>query len=848
MNAAEVLSCIFIIAAWLVCVGCFVRAVFVRRGMKLVFVIVGVAVSVLFLLTAALCASFAQQTLSGEKGFWDVFLSLPEKIVATLQFFSMDADYGELLQSGALFEFSVHWRRLFNLSAFLLTLFAPLLGGAVLISVVGKFFPEMRLYLNISREKYIFSELNERSIWLAESLYDEKVKGKYKFAPGNVSRFAAIVFADSDRDNPQKGELLQRAKDIGAICVNDSIDSLSYNRLKLSHKKRKLTYFFISDKESENLTASVMATESPAVLKRWNNAETQVFVFSHNPDTEKIVEGAYKKYINGANDGRKNYDIKVIKTVREFENLVYDLIDGKYPLVKPWFRTEKEGDAACGKDLPDIEKIRVLVVGGGRIARHFLKSVPWCAQIFSPRSVVTAEGGKQFKRAEVEIRVIADNAKENIEPRLKFEMPGVFGKTGRQYCKFQFFNAVFGREGFAEKFCEDGCYNADYVLVAMGDDVLNARCAMWINEHIQCGNGGRRPVINVVIEDSGLCASLNAINDKSDSCCELHPFGSLKERYSYENVFLNDISEKAYYQNWAYAKTSRRVFELDNYSSQSSAVSAIHYRYKLFSLGLIQTSKEWENVYGDNDGKLSEKIIELSGDKKTVNELVWLEHVRWMMYLFSAGYVCPTVGQFKEEISKQDGTNKSHMRKWHSCLVDSEKSYNLTDVILKEVKEKALEYFKKALNSSENDNKLLDDWIVFDGAAAEKYNLDKLDMLSLLISAVKNKTEVYDYKDNDVRMVYGMAINEKRILILKKIDGLSRREKKNLREKLLNLIEEIVSLIKNSNEWVKKMWLKDEKGYRIFTLGDARDGKNYCIKISEDWTNYEIYGENGYEK
>ena len=90
-------------------------------------------------------------------------------ISGTLGFFSLDAEYTQFIHcaQAAFCGKGVHF---FYFEYCIYVLLAPVIGGAFILNVITEFLPAFKLWLDCRKTKYVFSELNERSITLAESI------------------------------------------------------------------------------------------------------------------------------------------------------------------------------------------------------------------------------------------------------------------------------------------------------------------------------------------------------------------------------------------------------------------------------------------------------------------------------------------------------------------------------------------------------------------------------------------------------------------------------------------------------------------------------------------------------
>lgn len=94
-----------------------------------------------------------------------------------------------------------------------------------------------------TKKHYIMSELNDKSIALAKSIYDRQ-------------KSVVIVFTDVFEQNEEDDyELLMQARDINAICLKKDISHLDF-----TNKKGDVEIFLIGNDESENVSKAVRIT------------------------------------------------------------------------------------------------------------------------------------------------------------------------------------------------------------------------------------------------------------------------------------------------------------------------------------------------------------------------------------------------------------------------------------------------------------------------------------------------------------------------------------------------------------------------------------------------------------
>ena len=105
--------------------------------------------------------------------------TVANSIICVLQSFSLDADYAEFLAQGKrVFGETSVAADVYGVINSILNVIAPILGGAVILEILTGMFPRMKVVFHPFRNKFIFSELNENSITLAENIVKEKKSRK----------------------------------------------------------------------------------------------------------------------------------------------------------------------------------------------------------------------------------------------------------------------------------------------------------------------------------------------------------------------------------------------------------------------------------------------------------------------------------------------------------------------------------------------------------------------------------------------------------------------------------------------------------------------------------------------
>lgn len=259
-----------------------------------------------------------------------------------------------------------------------------------------------------------------------------------------------------------------------------------------------------------------------------------------------------------------------------------------------------------------------------------------------------------------------------------------------------------------EKFSFEQLLDTDYFIIALGSDKENLDVAnklyRRLGEEYLEQNHPKCCVIAYVIYDSDLCEALNinslhTLDNDGKIKIYMKAFGSLKEVYSYSNIFMTknrvDAEETgAAYNSVLNLKDVERDFLggygfAGDYKVWANLSRAMHLKYKVFSMGWIKSSVFDEK---SDDGKTHEQKVReacnrykriqiglaIKGeDDEAVKELnericaiAWLEHRRWNAFTRVKGF--RSTKQYARYYDISPDKYKEMSLKLHPCLVESD--------------------------------------------------------------------------------------------------------------------------------------------------------------------------------
>ncbi len=651
--------------------------------------------------------------------------SLGEKTVeifsTTLQFFSLDAGYTEIAAKAQTAFANAIGSGLFLALMSVFSLLAPIAGACFIGQLLFSFFPRLRLFFDLHKTKYVFSELNERSIVLAEDIARRSwlLRKQRGGAEGETDglidpneekwlKSACIVFTDaySDDRSENNSELMMRAQRIGAICIKDDI--LEHPFHWLFRFSKRIIYFLIDSREESNVTTaiSLLSAEKcklwlPAAGRKVNGnpkafarhaGGMELYAFVQKGESSALIHAAKASLLRTFENAPL-----FVKCVNEYRNVVYGMIDGSVLLDKLAAISAPGDERPDGEDLDRVwqgyfgksalvrsaHTIRIVILGGGRIAKEYIKAAAWCYKMSAGQAPCTAE--------KVEILVYAQNAKQ-LEGELRVETNGMLGKD----CSCEFIRADFPSRDFEEDFSKrmlsPDSLPAQRFLVAFGGDQINYEAALWIERKLteRYGNTEDVPpaIVDFAIEDDDLYDVLRERRSSVHSkWCILKPFSTMGQCFSYASVRMYGIELRAAEAHRIHDSANGadlldgpsgrgQFFNDDDW--QASVAVALHTPYKFFSRGYFEGHAK----------SLFDMVSHPSKDEEQEEarrQLYWLEHRRWLAYMRSCGFRCPSAKEFASmaftplaEAKDLYYVNRKHRDSFlrlHACILDSNENF-----------------------------------------------------------------------------------------------------------------------------------------------------------------------------
>ncbi len=491
-----------------------------------------------------------------------------------MKMFIVDADYeiiiSNLAQTPALIF------KGYTLLFLILMLLAPLLTFGFVLSFFKNISAYKRYISHFNSDVYIFSELNEKSLALAHSLYK------------NCPKHRCLVFTNvCETNQEQNSALVEGARELGAVCFKKDIVDINFF---LHNAKTEFRFFTIGDNQSENVSKALKLIDK---LKHREN--THLYVFSTQVEAEILLANAFEN-IEGNNGETFPPKIKV-RRVNEVQSVVFrNLYEKGFEKIFCSARYD-EG----------IKKINALVIGMGNFGTEMTKALSWFCQM-------------DGFRVQIDCFDINKNANDifcALCPGLMdSQLNGNYDIEGEAKYKITVHSGVdVNTKTFEQAIL--ALPQTTYVFIALGDDEKNISTAIKLRALFE--KRVYAPQIQAIIYNSDKKQALCDITNFKGQSYNIDFIGDTDSSYSQEAILESDIEKKALerHRKWG----SERDFWQYDYNYKSSMASAIHREMKI-KCSIAGAQKAPEDRTQDQ-----------------LWAIRILEHCRWSAYMRSEGYV-----------------------------------------------------------------------------------------------------------------------------------------------------------------------------------------------------------------
>ncbi len=415
---------------------------------------------------------------------------------------------------------------------------APMITFSFIILIFRNILSSISYHFSFFRDLYIFSDLNERSLLLAEDIRKNHPKAK-------------IIYADANfGEDGESFELLNGAKQQRAICFKTNVDAIN---LSFHSKRCQVHIFLIGKDETDN------SNKALSIIKRYGDRDnTNLYVFCKNTVGSLILSSPKEKKIK-------------LRRIDESQSLIYrHLYEDGVRFFNEAVETQN-GEKTVG----------AVVVGMGGYGSEMIKALSWFCQMDGYSLEINAFDKDEF----AEDKFIA-KCPELMSPSLNGK--DIEGEA-RYNIKIHPKTEV-ATKSFYEKLSK--IERISYVLVSLGDDELNIQTATELRTYFEAR--GIKPTIQAVVNSYGLCDMLEGVTNFKKQEYKIEFIGSYKDSYTESVVISSEIERDAMKIHRKYGDSADNFWRYD-YNYRSSIASAIHNKVRI-ALGIKGAGKREDEL------------------------------------------------------------------------------------------------------------------------------------------------------------------------------------------------------------------------------------------------------------
>ena len=454
----------------------------------------------------------------------------------TIRLFILDGDFEIIKNAVDVNTVGDNLANVFTTYSAIIFVMAPVVTAGVVLSFFKNVSASVKYFCAPKADIYVMSELNDRSIALAQDiLTNPTVLGK-----------KLVIFTDVfEKEEEEKSELIEQARRLGAICFKKNITDIN---LKPNAKGITRKFYFVGDDEDANLRQSLVMIARCRENEVFNTSNTQFFVLSNSVESETLL--------NSADKG--NMRVRRMSLAR---NLAIDTLQKRSIFEKAVVKGEEK-------------LINIVIVGLGGYGQEFFKTISWCGQM------------KGYK-----LNIHLFDMIEDIESQIRGFAPEVVEYNhkkieGEPFYDIYYHNAMDVK---SQEFLEELSLidNITTVYVTLGDDELNIETAMRIRM-ILARKGNNDADIMAIVYSSIKNETIkqNGIKDVSGNDYAIDFIGSMEERYTLNFIEQNELEQEGLriHLSWSNTveekKANELLYEKYEYNRRSSMAQALHGQYR----------------------------------------------------------------------------------------------------------------------------------------------------------------------------------------------------------------------------------------------------------------------------
>jgi hypothetical protein len=463
---------------------------------------------------------FPVNIAAAEQSALGVWRTLLVSVFHSMQVFTIGCDFDVVKDSIGCCPEAL--RAAFQAWAATLYVLAPVFTFGFVLSLFKNISAYLKYIGSYFKEVYIFSELNEKALVLANDLK-------------KTHRKAVVVFTDVFEDNSENTcELIGAAKKMGAICFEKDILAIDFSR----HAAKPIFFFAIGADETENLNQSLKLIENYR-----NRENTHIYIFSTKIESEILLTAVDKGVVK-------------VRRINEVQSLVNRVL---YEQGEQLFTSAKK--AADGK-----KHICAVVIGLGNHGTEMLKALTWYGQMDGYRLQIHAFD----KDPLAEEKFIA------LAPELmSSDYNGVDVEGEAQYQITIHSGIDVDTITFANEISR--ITDATYVVVSLGDDDVNIKTAVNLRMYFE--RMKIHPVIQAIVYNSQQKKALAGITNYRGQAYDISFIGDLESSFTEAVIIDSELEEDALRRHMKWGKEEE--FWTYQYNYRSSVASAIHMRARV---------------------------------------------------------------------------------------------------------------------------------------------------------------------------------------------------------------------------------------------------------------------------
>ena len=576
-----------------------------------------------------------------------------------------------------------------------------IIAAGFLIGIMDGPVQYLKMMLGKKRDIYIFSECNEKTLSVAESLYEKS--GILKKKTDNKQRKQLLIFS-AGLDDISVYEK-KKIKEMGGVFVKDSLRDIL---IRMKSSTPKIEVFLFAKEEEKNLeklgdvlqtvkddcSASVRVfvelTETPwcvfnDVLDRYgyDNNQMERVIINFVRDEESFVyndlyrNSIFEHAIPSANIMNINYDpafermINETRTKKKRKEIEKKLAVDKKIAKENEEDIKKEIENSISREMErfeplvrktnitalPIKDIHCLIVGVNSLNIEMLKALLHLGQMPGYRLHID-----MFDESDrlSEIQYAVRELEEDVD------------RYGDAVYHFRYEKNVNPFSVEFERMIQERYRDFTFVFVNVGNDLNNVNIAMKINSIGYRLHRSGQYRIQAFIENKSVCDRW-----KPELLYGIDLVGDLKARYNYDYIVLSDIE-----------KASKEIHDV-RYKGAKSWASYCNDEYNRHSVFARTLSFKYKVQVVDDDFEGDYSVVSLCP--------TWLcyEHMRWNMYTRTVGYDYDAYGLLTKE-NKYDKKIRNLARVHQDLIlyqdleldVQLQDGLELTDEIVKILKTK----------------------------------------------------------------------------------------------------------------------------------------------------------------